>query len=350
MCSHSSHLTAVEGLDPPVVCPAYGCSSLFPTLVPPVQAQDQERPPQTPLRAGTAARPHHPRTHPPGPWHLLAVHPGRPPPTAGSPRHRTPIPTGSAGSSFAAPFLRTRSCTIAAASTPAGIPTICRWSPIAFKRKTHCKHGHPLSGDNLRTNPRTGARVCRACLRDNQRRLRATAGRIQASDSSSTRKIDKSDKSGRPRVGPRSVFERLVDRMVLGRCHPELGTCWVFTGPLTPMGGLVKAPSDSSTAWAGSSYAARYPTAWNFTIGVASMPAGIPTICSSLPTPRIWRTGARRTVSAVTRCQVPTYGSTQGLARGVAVSAAPNTSERFASARRRPSDQDDDHGATEHRR
>jgi hypothetical protein len=31
----------------------------------------------------------------------------------------------------------------------------------------------------------------------------------------------------------------------------------------------------------------------------------------------------------------PTYGSTQGLARGAAV-----TSERFASARRRPSDQD----------
>ena len=121
-------------------------------------------------------------------------------------------------------------------------------------------------------------------------------------------------------------------------------------GQLTPMGGLVKAPSDSSTAWAGSSYAARYPTAWNFTIGVASMPAGIPTICSSLPTPRIWRTGARRTASADTRCQVPTYESTQGLTRGAAVSAAPNTSERFASARRHPSDQDNDCGATEHRR
>jgi HNH endonuclease len=45
--------------------------------------------------------------------------------------------------------------------------------------------------------------------------------------------------------------------------------------------------------------------------------------------------------------QVPTYGSTQGLARGAAVSAMPNDSERFASARRRTSD---DCGATEHRR
>ena len=26
----------------------------------------------------------------------------------------------------------------------------------AFKRKTHCKHGHPLSGDNVRVDARTG--------------------------------------------------------------------------------------------------------------------------------------------------------------------------------------------------
>jgi hypothetical protein len=111
---------------------------------------------------------------------------------------------------------------------------------LAFKRKTHCRHGHPLSGDNLRIDPRTGARVCRACLRDNQRRLRATAGRTQTSDPSSARKTGKSDKSGRPRGGPRSVFERLVDRTVLGRCHPELGTCWVFTGPADPYGRIGK--------------------------------------------------------------------------------------------------------------
>jgi hypothetical protein len=104
------------------------------------------------------------------------------------------------------------------------------------------------------------------------------------------------------------------------------------------------------TDWAGSCSAAPFLRTIlrtrSCTIGVASMPAGIPTICSSLPTPRIWRTGARRTASADTRCQAPTYASTQGLERGAAVSAAPHTSERFASAtrsaRRRPSDQDDD--------
>jgi group I intron endonuclease len=30
--------------------------------------------------------------------------------------------------------------------------------------RTHCKHGHPLSGDNLHINPKTGQRVCRACV------------------------------------------------------------------------------------------------------------------------------------------------------------------------------------------
>ena len=203
---------------------------------------------------------------------------------------------------------------------------------LAFKRKTHCKHGHPLSGGNLRTNPRTGARVCRACLRDNQRRLRATAGRTQASDPSTARKTGESDKSGRPRGGPRSVFERLVDRTVLGRCHPELGTCWVFTGPADPYGRIGKGSERFV-----------HRLGWKQLRG----PNGMELHHRS---PRIWRTGARRTASADTRCQVPTYGSTQGLARGAAVSAAPNTSERFVSDRRRPSDQDDNCGATEHRR
>jgi HNH endonuclease len=31
-------------------------------------------------------------------------------------------------------------------------------------RKTHCKRGHPLSGDNLHIRP-NGARICRACDR-----------------------------------------------------------------------------------------------------------------------------------------------------------------------------------------
>ena len=33
-------------------------------------------------------------------------------------------------------------------------------------RKTHCKHGHPLSGENL--YERNGRRHCRTCRRDNQ--------------------------------------------------------------------------------------------------------------------------------------------------------------------------------------
>lgn len=31
--------------------------------------------------------------------------------------------------------------------------------------KTHCKRGHPLSGDNLYVAPKTGARNCRTCMR-----------------------------------------------------------------------------------------------------------------------------------------------------------------------------------------
>jgi WhiB family redox-sensing transcriptional regulator len=31
--------------------------------------------------------------------------------------------------------------------------------------KTHCKSGHPFSGDNLRINPKTNQRVCLTCQR-----------------------------------------------------------------------------------------------------------------------------------------------------------------------------------------
>jgi hypothetical protein len=31
-------------------------------------------------------------------------------------------------------------------------------------RKTHCKHGHPLSGDNLKIT-KLGFRLCKACAR-----------------------------------------------------------------------------------------------------------------------------------------------------------------------------------------
>jgi hypothetical protein len=43
-------------------------------------------------------------------------------------------------------------------------------------RKSHCDHGHPLSGANLRvqkTGKRAGRRMCRACQREAQRRYAA---------------------------------------------------------------------------------------------------------------------------------------------------------------------------------
>lgn len=39
-----------------------------------------------------------------------------------------------------------------------------------YKNATHCKHGHELSGDNVRINSRTGQRVCRACNNERVRR------------------------------------------------------------------------------------------------------------------------------------------------------------------------------------
>lgn len=39
-------------------------------------------------------------------------------------------------------------------------------------RKTHCNQGHPLTGANLRVNPR-GARVCKRCEADAQARCQA---------------------------------------------------------------------------------------------------------------------------------------------------------------------------------
>lgn len=42
-------------------------------------------------------------------------------------------------------------------------------------RKTHCIHGHPLSGDNVRMGTRDGfpTRTCRSCEREHHRRYRA---------------------------------------------------------------------------------------------------------------------------------------------------------------------------------
>jgi hypothetical protein len=44
----------------------------------------------------------------------------------------------------------------------------------------------------------------------------------------------------------RSELERLLDRTVVGQSHPELGSCWLFTGTTTPYGRIAKA-QDSYT-------------------------------------------------------------------------------------------------------
>jgi hypothetical protein len=45
---------------------------------------------------------------------------------------------------------------------------------------------------------------------------------------------------GRPR-NRRSELERLLDLTVLGSTHPQLGTCWLFSGTATPYGRIAKA-------------------------------------------------------------------------------------------------------------
>ena len=125
-------------------------------------------------------------------------------------------------------------CGVYACWNPEHLQVVTHAENLAFKRKTHCKHGHALSDENLRIDPRTGTRVCRACLRDAQRRARAAANELRLLSS-----------LGRPGCPPdrhRADLERLLERTVLGRPHPELGTCWLFTGPADPYGRIGKGP------------------------------------------------------------------------------------------------------------
>jgi hypothetical protein len=110
-------------------------------------------------------------------------------------------------------------------------------------RKTHCKHGHPVSGENLRIDPRTKARVCRSCVRESQRQFRAAAKRSYPNDKGPP------GRPGRPKgggSGRMTELERLLDRTVLGRTLPELGTCWLFSGPANPYGRLDKGTERST--------------------------------------------------------------------------------------------------------
>jgi hypothetical protein len=57
--------------------------------------------------------------------------------------------------------------------------------------------------------------------------------------------IEPSKSRSRPRTR-RSELERLIDRTILEPTHPQLGTCWRFTGTTTPYGRIAKA-QDSYT-------------------------------------------------------------------------------------------------------
>jgi hypothetical protein len=124
-------------------------------------------------------------------------------------------------------------CGIYACWNPDHLQIVTHAENMTFKRKQHCKHGHPLSGENLRIDPQTGARACRACLRENQRRLRATARRDHDKDLGPGRTARR---PGRPAGRPRADLERLLDDTILICSNPELGTCWMFTGPAYPYG------------------------------------------------------------------------------------------------------------------
>jgi hypothetical protein len=106
----------------------------------------------------------------------------------------------------------------------------------------------------------------------------------------------------RPR-SRRTELERLIDLTVLGSTHPELGTCWLFTGTTTPYGRIAKAQDSYTHRLGWKLLRGPIPEGRERTISVASMPAGILTICSWSLTPRIWRTAARRTASVDTRCR-----------------------------------------------
>jgi HNH endonuclease len=129
-------------------------------------------------------------------------------------------------------------CGVYACWNPDHLQIVTHAENLAHRRKAHCKRGHLLSNENVRIDPRTGARSCRSCLRENQRRFRAAASHARSSDPSS----ESLGKPGRPRGELPSLLERLLDRTVLASSHPELGACWLFTGPADPYGRIGKGP------------------------------------------------------------------------------------------------------------
>ena len=63
-------------------------------------------------------------------------------------------------------------CGVYACWNPDHLQLVTHAENLAYRRKTHCKRGHPLSGANLRIDPRTDARSCRQCSAEHQRAFR----------------------------------------------------------------------------------------------------------------------------------------------------------------------------------
>jgi hypothetical protein len=63
-------------------------------------------------------------------------------------------------------------CEVPACWNPDHMQVVTHAQNLAYTRNDECKHGHPLSGNNLRIDLRTGARKCRACNRADQRAFR----------------------------------------------------------------------------------------------------------------------------------------------------------------------------------
>jgi hypothetical protein len=74
--------------------------------------------------------------------------------------------------SFDVDHVKARGCRSRACVNPAHLEAVTHrentlrgGNPAAINaRKSHCKRGHPLSGENLYVQPSSGKRQCRACL------------------------------------------------------------------------------------------------------------------------------------------------------------------------------------------
>lgn len=82
----------------------------------------------------------------------------------------------------------------------------------ANARKTHCKNGHPLSGDNLLIR-KNGSRRCRACEKATQKRRRNTDAYRQkhAAQERARRRIRGLKKRG-PKIGYKQSADHIAKR------------------------------------------------------------------------------------------------------------------------------------------